>query len=167
MKKQKSGKRISYGNKGITLVEVLVVLAILAIAVGGAGIGISLAYSRDAEKCAKTINAALENTRMLSMSKKGNFTMELDMENNKLYIRSSEEVAPVLEEELQNRVKIFLPDNAGATSLSVRFDKSTGKVFSMSSEKDGILRITSENNGGRRATVVLVKGTGKHYVEYK
>lgn len=167
MKKQKASRRISYGNKGVTLIEILVVLAILAVAVGGAGIGISLAYSRDAEKCAKTINAALENTRMLSMSKKGNFTMELDMENNKLYIRSSEETDPVSEEELQKRVKLFLPDDAGKTSLTVQFDKSTGKVFSMSSEKNGVLRITSENNGGKRATVVLVKGTGKHYVEYK
>lgn len=167
MKKQKSVRRISYGNKGITLIEILVVLAIIAIAAGGAGIGISLAYSRDAEKCAKTINAALENTRMLSMSKKGNFTMELNMESNKLYIKSSEETEPVLEEELQSRVKLFLPDDEGKTSLTVRFDKSTGKVFDMSSENNGILRITSENNSGKRATVVLVKGTGKHYVEYK
>ena len=40
-------------NKGMTLIEVLVVVAILAITVGIAGVSISLATSRDAEKSAK------------------------------------------------------------------------------------------------------------------
>lgn len=157
-----------WNNKGITLVEILVVVAIMSIAVGGASISISLAYSRDAEKCAKTINSALENTRMMSMSEKGNFTMELDMTNNMLYIRNSEETEPVATENLQSRVKISSPTDEGVSTVTVQFDKSTGKVLSMSPESsDGILRITSENNNGKKATVVLVKGTGKHYVEYK
>lgn len=157
-----------WNNKGITLIEILVVVAIMSIAVGGASISISLAYSRDAEKCAKTINSALENTRMMSMSEKGNFTMELDMTNNMLYIKSSEESEPVVTEDLQRRVTISSPMDPGAATVTVQFDKSTGKVLSMSPESsDGILRIASENNNGKKATVVLVKGTGKHYVEYK
>lgn len=154
-------------NKGMSLVEILVVVAIMSIAVGGSGLGLSLAYSRDAEKCAKTIDAALENTRMLSMSQKGIFTMEIDLENNMLYIHSSESSDPIEEEQLQQRVEISVPADASATSVTVQFDKSTGKVLSMSGEADGVLRIVSENNNGKRATVVLVKGTGKHYVEYK
>lgn len=51
-------------NKGMTLIEVLVVVAILAITVGIAGVSISLATSRDAEKSAKIINDALESSRM-------------------------------------------------------------------------------------------------------
>ena len=159
--------RKARNNKGISLVEILVVVAIMSLAVGGAGVGLSLAYSRDAEKCAKTIDAALENTRMLSMSQKGTFTMEIDLENNILYIRSSESSDPIEEEQLQRRVEISVPADASLTSVTVQFDKSTGKVLSMSGESDGVLRITSENSNGKRATVVLVKGTGKHYVEYK
>lgn len=155
-----------YGNQGVTLVELLVVVAILSIAVGAAGISISLAYSRDAEKCAKSINAALENTRMLSLSEKGKFTMTLDMENNQITIDNSE-TGNVHTESLQKNVKIYVPGQEGTTSVSVRFDKSTGKVAAMDGEENGILRITSENNSGKKASVVLVKGTGKHYVEYK
>lgn len=156
-----------WNHKGISLVELLVVVAIMSIVVGASGVGLSLAYSRDAEKCAKTINAALENTRMMSMSQKGNFVMEIDLENNMLYIKSTEASDPVEEEQLQKRVKVYVPADASATSVSVQFDKSTGKVLSMSGESGGVLRITSENNSGKKATVVLVKGTGKHYVEYK
>ncbi|MBQ8598368.1 MAG: type II secretion system protein [Lachnospiraceae bacterium] len=159
--------RKARNNKGISLVEILIVVAIMSLAVGGSGVGLSLAYSRDAEKCAKTIDAALENTRMLSMSQKGTFTMEIDLENNILYIRSSESSDPIEEEQLQRRVEISVPADASLTSVTVQFDKSTGKVLSMSGESDGVLRITSENSNGKRATVVLVKGTGKHYVEYK
>ena len=155
-----------YGNQGVTLVELLVVVAILSIVVGAAGISISLAYSRDAEKCAKSINAALENTRMLSLSEKGKFTMTLDMENNQITIDNSE-TGNVHTESLQKNVKIYVPGQEGTTSVSVRFDKSTGKVAAMDGEENGILRITSENNSGKKASVVLVKGTGKHYVEYK
>lgn len=155
-----------YGNRGVTLVELLVVVAILSIAVGAAGISISLAYSRDAEKCAKSINAALENTRMLSLSEKGKFTMTLNMENNQITIDNSE-TGNVHTESLQKNVKIYVPGQEGTTSVSVRFDKSTGKVAAMDGEENGILRITSENNSGKKASVVLVKGTGKHYVEYK
>ena len=84
------------------------------------------------------------------------------------YIKSSEESEPVVTEDLQRRVTISSPTDPGAATVTVQFDKSTGKVLSMSPESsDGILRIASENNNGKKATVVLVKGTGKHYVEYK
>lgn len=164
--RRKADMKKKWNNKGVTLIEILVVVAILSIAVGGAGLSISLAYSRDAEKCAKTINAALENARMMSMSEKGIFTMEVDMVNNMLYIKNESDT--VVTEDLQSRVSISSPTNDEATSVTVQFDKSTGKVVSMSPESsDGILRITAENNNGKKATVVLVKRTGKHYVEYK
>ncbi len=167
MRGLKEGKKIIAENKGISLVELLVVIAIMSIAVGITGISISLAYSRDAEKCAKTINAALENTRMLSLSEKGEFTMELDMVNNIVSIRNSLETQPVHEEELQKKVKLSLSGDTSLTLITIQFDKSTGKVVRMDGEENGILRITAENNSGKRASVVLVKGTGKHYVDYK
>jgi len=167
MRGLKEVKKIIAGNKGISLVELLVVIAIMSIAVGITGISISLAYSRDAEKCAKTINAALENTRMLSLSEKGEFTMELDMVNNIVSIKNSLETQPVHEEELQKKVKLSLSGDTSLTLITIQFDKSTGKVIRMDGEDNGILRITAENNSGKRASVVLVKGTGKHYVDYK
>jgi prepilin-type N-terminal cleavage/methylation domain-containing protein len=167
MRKMKRQVKILYDNTAMSLVEILVVVAIMSIVAGSAGLGISLAYSRDAEKCAQTINAALENARMLSLSEKGTFTLELDMTNNMLYIRSSESSTPVHEENLQKRVQIYVPDDTSLTGLTVQFDKSTGKVVAMDGENNGILTITAENNNGKKASVVLVKGTGKHYVDYQ
>lgn len=165
----------AYGNRGITLVELLVVVAILSVVVGGTGISIALAYSRDAEKCAKSINAAIENTRMLSMSQKGTFEMTLDMEQNTITINNTVKnddgtsaESEYSSENLQNRVKIYVPGDDSIKSIKVRFDKSSGKVVEMTgdTDDDGVLTITSENNNGKKASVVLVKNTGKHYVSY-
>lgn len=156
-------------NKGITLVELLVVIAILSIVVGGSTIGISLAYSRDSERCAKTINDAMENTRMLSLSEKGKFTMTVDFSDNHLTIvRDRDGSTEVVEDiDLQKRVTISVPEASDLTATSIRFDKSTGEVLQMTGEVNGLLRITAENRNGKKASVILVKGTGKHYVEYK
>jgi prepilin-type N-terminal cleavage/methylation domain-containing protein len=170
------GKKLQT-DKGMTLIEILVVVAIMSIVTGGVGVSLSLAYSRDSEKCAKTINAALENARMMAMSEQGNFDLTIDMQNNAMTITqvvkaddgtASETV--IYNEDLQNRVRIYMVSEEGgesADTVTIRFDKSTGKVASVSSGENKIIRITSENSSGKKATVVLIKGTGKHYVEYK
>ena len=71
MRLTKTKKRVQKDNNGITLVEVLIVVAILSIAVGMAGVGVSLLYSRDSERGAKTINTMLEKCRMSSLSREG------------------------------------------------------------------------------------------------
>lgn len=177
MKECRVFRKFIHANKGMSLIEILIVVAILGILTGGASLGVSLAYSRDAEKCAKTINAALENARMMAMSQQGNFVLELDMDNNELTITQvitqdgAEQRTVVYEEDLQKRVDIYLSsmeEEASMSTVTVQFDKSTGKVSSMSGgTEEGILKITSRNNSGKVATVVLIKGTGKHYVEYR
>lgn len=89
-------------NKGMTLIEVLVVVAILAITVGIAGVSISLATSRDAEKSAKIINDALESSRMYAMSKTGTFEVIIDGSAHTVSIADAGET-----EELPAKVDIF------------------------------------------------------------
>ena len=56
-------------NKGLTLVEVLVVLAILGILGGLATMGISAAVSKPADECAEKMAASLKNGRLSTMGK--------------------------------------------------------------------------------------------------
>lgn len=163
-------------HKGVTLIEVLVVIAILAVAVGGAGISISLATSRNAEKCARDINDGLENSRMLSLSKEGNFTLTIDFAAHEMTLHNE---APGTEadnvKKLQERVNISLQSDTEdldeAASIEVMFDKSSGKVKRIlvdGSEYSGdLIKIHTENDDGNRmANVVLVRNTGKHYVDF-
>ena len=153
-------------NSGYTLVEILTVVAILTLLVGTAGVSISLAYSRDAEKSAKLINDAMETARMYALSKKGSFTLEIDFENHLIAIPEAGE-----EEDLPSRLKLYLPEDANIKKVSVTFDKAAGKVREIQTDKGGyggdLLCITSENTRGKKASVLLIRNTGKHYVEYE
>ncbi len=152
-------------NMGFSLVELLVVLAIMAVMIGSAGIGISLASSRDAQKSAKTIDNALAMSRLCAMSREGEFVLKIDLPNHKL------EVMGEGEEALPGKVDISVQGISTVNELQIKFDKSTGKVSQILTDgipyADGVLKITSENPNGKVATVVLVTNTGKHFVEYK
>ncbi len=163
-------------EKGVTLIEVLVVLAILVIAVGGASIGISLASSRNAEKCAREINDGLENARMLSLSRAGDYELTIDCSTRAMVLHNEPPgTDPDSTKNLQRRVNITLEseeeDLSSATSITVTFDKSTGKVKTItidgSAYAGDIIRIhTANEEGTRQADVVLIRNTGKHYVEF-
>lgn len=165
-------KSINMKNKGITLVEILVVVAISSIMVGITANSISLAFSRDAERCARTIDVALESVRMSSMSQKGTFTLEIDRVNNQLITHSAVNgTTSTVSENLQSQVTVSFPD-IDAESLKITFYKSSGKVKSVinqdnSAVQDKLIRIKCTNGSGSKvATVVLIRNTGRHYVEY-
>lgn len=173
------GRNIKYymkkDGRGITLVELLVVIAILSISAGAASIGISLVYSRDAEKCAKSINSSLETARMYALSRTGSYTAGLDMRNNILRIESSVD-GVVTEIDLQKRVEIkavgdgsiAIPEDA---LVKIQFDKSTGGVKEIRANEtildNRILEIRiNGRNASKKAAVILIRSTGKHYVQY-
>ncbi len=165
-------KSNSMKNKGMTLVEILVVTAILSIIVGLSAVSISLVFSRDAEGCAKTINMALESVRMSALSQRGDFTLSINSVNNQLVTIASE--GPVTTSEaLQRQVTVSFPDLPDVEELSIAFDKSTGRVTNVRTDGAAVtpppqlIRIRCTNNSGSKvATVTLVSSTGKHYVEY-
>lgn len=162
MEKKKFGK-----NSGFSLVEILVTVAILSILTAGVGVGISLAGSRDAQKSALLVNDALENTRINGMSMSGDYTLTLDMEKMQYTIESSVK-GIVKEEMLPQRVTAVIAGYETAKKLTVSFDNAAGAVKRMQADGEeiaDILELTFENPQGKKAVVVLVKATGKHYVE--
>lgn len=173
MKPTRKAAKILQQNRGITLIEILVVVAILSIAVGMAGISISLLFSRDAESCAKSIDTMLETSRMRTMSREGVHSFVLDTASGEC------EIAPDGDrEELPSRVTVSLTsvgtyDFSSNTVIEVDFDKSTGRVLALRADSVpvniddvSLIRMHAENQDGKRATVVLVVATGKHFVEY-
>lgn len=163
MKKTGRLNRLKLNNAGFSLMELLVVIAIMAVFTGLGGVGISMAVSRDAQKSAKIIDDALERSRLCAMSRVGDYTVEIDLSDNILT------VAGEGQEELPQKVKIYVSGET-VDVISIRFDKSTGKVaeilFDGVTYPETVLKITSENSTGKKATVVQVVNTGKHFIEY-
>lgn len=165
-------------NQGFSLIEVIVVLAIVSIVIGISAVSISLANSRNAEKCAKLIDSALESARMSSMAQAGSFLFLLDGSTNCLTIDSS--VSGVTEEiQLPARVNVEIAVDGNSfcevgTELCVEFDKSGGGIDTLvldgstiASEDYHTVTITAANDSGnRKVRILLVHRTGKHYVEF-
>lgn len=164
-------------NNGFSLVEVLLVIFILSIVVTFVSYSISLIYSRDAEKCAKMINSALETTRMSSLAQEGKFFLSIDGEHHLLKIESSE-TGIVSQEKLPERVDISVIAQ-GSTDFSgdnaiIEFDKATGKVkdvtidgLSIGADTYNTVMISAITNGtGKKVSVMMIKMTGKHYLVY-
>lgn len=174
----------------MSLIELLVVMVILGIAIGMLGLGISLIFSRDAERCAKLIDMGLEKVRMSSLSKEGKHTLTIDSNTSQLtYIRKGAGAdSTALPQEFKNtenlpaQTDITFWDKEGAlgvTGLVIKFDKEAGKVIRVSDQKGAavteskgsgkpvnMVQIQCKNRNGKVATVVLIINTGKHYVKY-
>lgn len=165
-------------NRGVTLVEILLVIAIMSIMVTVTSAGISLIYSRDAEKSAKYINSALEKAKMLSLSKKGTCTLSVNGANHTLFINFSTE-GTVEEIGLPENVTIAVSAWGSARhtegeKVTIEFDKTSGRVKEvaiddavLADEDYYMVKINAQANSSKKqAEVLLVKATGKHYIEY-
>lgn len=165
-------------NKGITLVELLLVIAIMSIITGITAVGISLIYSRDAEKCAKLIDTALEEVRMSSLSREGSFRLAVDGVNHILTVEALSS-GTTEEKALPKKVEIsvYAEGDSSKTegkSITVEFDKAAGKIKEIKIDGTTVgrdsyhtVRISAETkSNSKKASVMLIKMTGKHYVEY-
>ena len=56
-------------NRGLSLVEVIIVITIMAVLGGLMTMGISAGVSKPAEECAEKLEAALNNARITTMGK--------------------------------------------------------------------------------------------------
>lgn len=170
-------------NRGLTLVELLVVIAIMSVLTGVAGLSLYLASSRNCEKCAKEIDTRLERARMFAMSKdsgSGSYMLHIDLKEGGAYGLNTTFLDVAGEKKkLQQNVTIEAFETAAdgtdtsagdITSVGIRFDPSTGKVaevtYDGAASDPSVLKLKCTHDD-HTVTVVLVKNTGKHFVDYE
>lgn len=75
------------GNKGISLIEVIVTVAIMAIIVGGFGLSISVVSRRNVDKMADLIQAGTKKAVVSTMSKKDVDGFTISKESGVYYLK--------------------------------------------------------------------------------
>ena len=177
-------------NKGFSLIELIVIIAIMGVLVGGASLGIGLVFSKDAMKCATRLNDSIYDARANSMYKTGKFELIIDNSGSANTATISQtDLTPVTSDTVyldgvdsNKKTTIsakFVTEAVPAGTaislpVSVTFDKAKGNVYSVVDADgmtygDGIIVFDiTPLRGNRTAKVQLVTTTGKHTIgEFK
>lgn len=129
-------------NKGYSLIEMITVIAILSIMVGGMTFGVSLVFSKDAFKCATAINDAVYDARAISMTKPGDYKLKVSKATGEFMAEivqgdaSSETVVQTIrldEKDTIDSIEVNLDSdsttyNVDSSDIYIGFDKSKGNA---------------------------------------
>lgn len=165
-------------NKGFSLIELIVTIAIMAVVTGGAVSLYSYLSTAKVRQCYTGINDELGVTRTNAMSKKGKWSVVVKFDGNKYYAVSMKDGKEFDKTELGKKgdfklTYMKLPDGAAAaTEVEITDSASTWPTIMFNSGSGSCLVVdgytVSEfkvSNPNLTKTVKLVKATGKHYVK--
>lgn len=166
-------------NRGFSLVELIVVIAVVAILAAGTAYGVVNLTSWRVDECVKGIDAALNETSINAMSRENCYLTLFQKSNGNYYVQ----VSGKQEEKLgSDALTITYTVSNGTTgtisasqSLMITYDRSSGAFMPIITGVDGggnlsfgtgyCTSITVSIGGSRAQTIKLSKDTGKHYME--
>lgn len=127
-------------NKGLSLLEVLIVIVIIAIIIGGVTVGLSALMSKPADECANKLVSSLQSARVNTMGKQG-LVLEVYEQNQCIYLRetitkgigTAQEISELNTLIGQKGVKVEYKWNGasgyttlGSSSIKIEFNRQTG-----------------------------------------
>ena len=161
-------------NKGFSLVELIVVFAILGVLAAVGGYSLTAISAANAKECAKEIEAGLVSTRTQSYSSdKGDTvaTVEFYKKADGIYMKKSfeseEKKIGGSKVVVKYKLKNAEPDSLGSEAIVFSFNRSSGAFRELKQNGAGIgicekILVTS---GGRTYTIICYEKTGKIVVE--
>lgn len=148
-------------NKGFTLVELIVVMAIIAIFTAIVGLSISTLNSAKAERCAASVNSLISKCRADSLGRTGSSYLTISLDDKGNIVCEHSDGANVSTDAFPaSGVSVLFTTTSTyalttANSLTLSFDRSTG---AQNSPSYTAITFTS----GRTYTITLVPSTGYH-----
>ncbi|ROR30642.1 prepilin-type N-terminal cleavage/methylation domain-containing protein [Mobilisporobacter senegalensis] len=158
-------------NKGYTLIELIITLAILTIITTGAVAMASRITFADTTKAAKIVDSTMDKLRLETMTKSTKQYLHLYTYDNSIYIKVSDKSDPSLAgldsdsgKKIGGRMSVYYIGASGTeellgtdNSIVIGFERSSG---AFSSDYDTI----RFEYGGKSSTIYCIKATGRHYV---
>lgn len=175
-------KKRALGNGGYTLLELIIVVAIIGIGIGVFISSISGIYSSDVKKCASELDSVLARCRISSMSRTGNVYLEICRTGDGVCVKyyEGDSAAPAQQDVIgKTRVDVTYTNGDDSSSIDsgsifVKFDRSTGALRYIGSERpeadsfsvfaNGAQVILNCSCNGSVRSVTVVASTGAHYL---
>lgn len=167
----KEDQRITKNNKGISLIELIIVLAIMSIIAGAFFLSTAVATDKHVSSCAEKIASSLEQTRSLALGKQSGWIEISKVSGEYVYIQMyvdgkaygdrvsighSGLTVEITEEGTPSPTVYNLNDH----TVTIRFSRSNGSITSSPAVTQ--IKVT---NGRRTVVVKLDKFTGRVSVE--
>lgn len=149
-------------KKGYSLIELIVVIAILAACGGLITANIALVPRNEAKKCAQSIDAALSECKIEAMTKAGGMSLKLyaDADGNiHLAYLSGDGSTVVSDDRIANsRATVTVDSSALSQTGSIwSFERNSGSVKNATGDSAIVV-----SGGGRSWTIKLYQLTGAH-----
>ena len=171
-------------NQGVTLIELIIVIAIAGILAGGSIFGARMLGIGSAKRYVNRINSMLDYVQMENMTKNKTHYLIIREENGSYIMEvkaGSQATSPIISREELKLVRgeityqkkndgtTFLvsstpvPGRDISTKLEVCFQKDTGGI-ALNTQNEIITRV-EVTSAGSSYTIYLVEATGKHYID--
>lgn len=124
MKKTHSKLLNSYG---FSLVELIVVIAIMAVMVGGAILSVNILASGDAKKASKTVDSMLSETRTSTLSKQGDWNLRISNIDGSMTVEIMNGANVQSTKRLGSRIQLSYEDGSGKAIVLTKGDAFTIK----------------------------------------
>jgi prepilin-type N-terminal cleavage/methylation domain-containing protein len=187
MKSYYGGEGYMGDDRGVTLVELIVVVLIMGILSGSAVIGYRSLDSGNAKATVTRISALLDFVQVENMSMDKNYYLVIEKQGTSFVAKVQYEVSGVRTDLLKETLKLkegqityyseaspiehsyIIEDTTPSpVTLEVSYLKASGAFRQKDIDRDGVdedikrIEITSS---GRKFTIYLVTATGKHYIK--
>lgn len=150
-------------NKGFTLVELIVVIAIVGVIAGVVGLSSSFAAASNAKQAASDVSTMISKCRTGALSRTGDVYLTIEKNGNETVCVYYEDGTKAATKTLPSRVSVtYKTDNGVGSSqlpMKLAFDRSTGAQKAIDGRYITEIVLTG---GGRSYTITLVPSTGSH-----
>ncbi len=161
--------KVDKKNAGFTLVELIVIIAILAIMVGGVTIGISMMRKKNVEKAAKNINYKMTQLRSWNMSKDNTRDLTIKKASGEFNLDDDEVNEKILDD--TTNIEYVLDDGSATSvnqSIAIKFQRNGTIKFVIDNDTthpiDNVEKLKL-SNGSKTVNITMVADTGKHFIE--
>ncbi|MEG1633684.1 MAG: prepilin-type N-terminal cleavage/methylation domain-containing protein [Oscillospiraceae bacterium] len=167
---RKGAAAIKKNNRGYTLVELMVVVAIIGVCVGLASLSISTVSSAQAKKTASSIDASISKCKIYALSRAQKVYIELSALNGETHVKLFEKDILVSDDVVGGeRAPVSYTVNgtdtpiSGTNTLKISFSRDTGAFdFSGNTFSPDNCSSIKIAGGGRSYVITLVPSTGAH-----